>query len=113
MIYSIKTLEVDKININDISKDLQIPKESVRRKVEELEKTGVIQKKGKKIFVTRTGFTTVQAKITLKNISTLLYEFNKILEEEKIVKKAYQTTEISDSIKKNFSFVWYQFYKFL
>ncbi|MDA7458011.1 Lrp/AsnC family transcriptional regulator [Candidatus Pelagibacter ubique] len=111
--YKDKTLEVDKININDISKDLQIPKESVRRKVEELEKTGVIQKKGKKIFVTRTGFTTVQAKITLKNISTLLYEFNKILEEEKIVKKAYQTTEISDSIKKNFSFVWYQFYKFL
>ncbi|MDA9105068.1 MarR family transcriptional regulator [Candidatus Pelagibacter sp.] len=111
--YKDKTLEVDKININDISKDLQIPKESVRRKVEELEKTGVIQKKGKKIFVTRTAFTTVQAKLTLKNMTILLYEFNKILEEEKIVKKAYQTTEISDSIKKNFSFVWYQFYKFL
>ena len=42
-----------------------------------------------------------------------MYEFNKILEEEKIVKTAYQSTEISDSIKKNFSFVWYQFYKFL
>ena len=111
--YKDKTLEVDKININDISKDLQIPKESVRRKVEELEKTGVIQKKGKKIFITRTAFTTVQAKLTLKNMTILLYEFNKILEEEKIVKKAYQTTEISDSIKKNFSFVWYQFYKFL
>ncbi|MDB4216287.1 MarR family transcriptional regulator, partial [Candidatus Pelagibacter sp.] len=111
--YKDKTLEVDKININDISKDLQIPKESVRRKVEELEKTGVIQKKSKKIFITRTAFTTVQAKLTLKNMTILLYEFNKILEEEKIIKKAYQTTEILDSIKKNFSFVWYQFYKFL
>ncbi|MDC1006780.1 MarR family transcriptional regulator [Candidatus Pelagibacter sp.] len=111
--YKDKTLEVDKININDVSKDLQIPKESVRRKVEELEKTGVIQKKGKKIFITRTAFTTVQAKLTLKNMTILLYEFNKILEEEKIVKKAYDTIEISDSIKKNFSFVWYQFYKFL
>ena len=111
--YKDKTLEVDKININEISKDLQIPKESVRRKVEELEKAGVIKKKGKEIFITRTAFTTVQAKLTLKNMTILLYEFNKILEEEKIVKKAYQTTEISDSIKKNFSFVWYQFYKFL
>ncbi|MDA9065344.1 MarR family transcriptional regulator [Candidatus Pelagibacter sp.] len=111
--YKDKTLEVDKININEISKDLQIPKESVRRKVEELEKTGVIQKKGKKIFVTRTAFTTVQAKLTLKNMTILLYEFNKILEEEKIIKTAYQSTEISDSIKKNFSFVWYHFYKFL
>ena len=111
--YKDKTLEVDKISISDISKDLQIPKESVRRKVEELERAGVIKKKGKKIFVDRTGFTRVQAKITLKNISTLLYEFNKILKEENIVKKAYQTIEISDSIKINFSFVWYQFYKLL
>ena len=111
--YKDKTLEVDKISISDISKDLQIPKESVRRKVEELERAGVIKKKGKKIFVDRAGFTTVQAKITLKNISTLLHEFNKILKEENIVKKAYQTIEISDSIKINFSFVWYQFYKLL
>jgi len=111
--YKDKTLEVDKISISDISKDLQIPKESVRRKVEELERAGVIKKKGKKIFVDRTGFTKVQAKITLKNISVLLYEFNKILKEENIVKKVYQTIEISDSIKINFSFVWYQFYKLL
>tara|TARA_B100000767_G_scaffold173411_1_gene162260 strand:- start:238 stop:774 length:537 start_codon:yes stop_codon:yes gene_type:complete len=46
-------------------------------------------------------------------MSILLYEFNKILKEEKKVNLAYQTKEISDSIKKNFSFVWYQFYKFL
>ena len=111
--YKDKSLEVDKINISDISKDLQIPKETIRRKVEELEKADVIQKKGKKIFITRTAFTTAQANLTLKNMSTVLYEFNKVLEEEKIVKIAYQSTEISDSIKKNFSFVWYQFYKFL
>ena len=111
--YKDKSLEVDKINISDISKDLQIPKETVRRKVEELEKADVIKKKGKKIFITRTAFTTAQANLTLKNMSTVLCEFNKVLEEEKIVKIAYQSTEISDSIKKNFSFVWYQFYKFI
>ena len=111
--YKDKSLEVDKINISDISKDLQIPKETIRRKVEELERAGVIKKKGKKIFITRTAFTTTQANLTLKNMTTLLYEFNKVLEEEKIVKIAYQSTEISDSIKKNFSFVWYQFYKFI
>ena len=111
--YKDKILEVDRISISDISKDLQIPKESVRRKVEELEKADVIKKKGKKIFITRTAFTTAQANLTLKNMTTVLYEFNKILEEEKIVKIAYQSTEILDSIKKNFSFVWYQFYKFL
>ena len=111
--YKDKTLEVAKINISKISKDLQIPKESVRRKVEELEKAEIIKRKGKQIFVNRTAIPVIQANLTLKNMTILLYEFSKILEEEKIVKTAYQSTEISDSIKKNFSFVWYQFYKFL
>ena len=111
--YKDKTLEVAKINISKISKDLQIPKESVRRKVEELEKAEIIKRKGKQIFVNRTAIPVVQANLTLKNMSVLLCEFNKILKEEDIVEVAYPTTEISDSIKKNFSFVWYQFYKFL
>ena len=111
--YMDKILEVEKINISKISKDLQIPKESVRRKVEELEKAEIIKRKGKKIFVNRTAIPVVQANLTLKNMSVLLCEFNKILKEEDIVEVAYPTTEISDSIKKNFSFVWYQFYKFL
>jgi len=111
--YKDKTLEVEKINISKISKDLQIAKESVRRKVEELEKAEIIKRKGKQIFVNRTAFTVTQANLTLKNMSILLCEFNKILKEENSVEVAYATTEISDSIKKNFSFVWYQFYKFL
>ncbi len=41
--YRDKTIEIEKINISDISKDLEIPKESVRRKVLELEKIGVIK----------------------------------------------------------------------
>jgi len=36
--YKDKSLEVKKINISDISRDLLIPKESVRRKIEALEK---------------------------------------------------------------------------
>jgi predicted transcriptional regulator len=112
-IYNDKSLEIDKINISDISKDLQIPKESVRRKVYELEIKGVIKKRGKKFFVDRMAFSAVQATATLKDMSILLYEFSKILKENNIVTVAYQTIEISDSIKKNFSFVWYQFYKFL
>ena len=111
--YMDKILEVEKINISKISKDLQIPKESVRRKVEELETSEIIKRKGKQIFVNRTAIPVVQANLTLKNMSVLLCEFNKILKEENIVEVAYPTTEISDSIKKNFSFVWYQFYKFL
>ena len=111
--YKDKTIEIEKINISDISKDLHIPKESVRRKVLELEKERVIKKTGKKIFVDRSAFYAAQAKNTLSELSTLLHEFNKLLKSNKYASEIFEVSEITQSIKENFSFCWYQFYKFL
>jgi len=111
--YKDKSIEIPKINISDISDDLKIPKESVRRKVQELEKKGVIKKNKKKIFVDRSAFVTVKAEKTLKEFSILVSKFSEVLKNEKIVDKSFEVEEISDSIKKNFSFCWYQFYKYL
>ena len=111
--YKDKSIEIPKINISDISNDLHIPKESVRRKLQELEKSGVIKKTGKKIFVDRSAFTTAKAEQTLKELSILISKFNEILVDEKIINKIYDSNEILKSIKTNFSFCWYQFYKFL
>ena len=107
--YRDRSIEIEKINLTDISKDLEIPKESVRRKILELEKAGVIKKSGKKMFVNRDALVIAQAKGTLKDMSSLLFEFNKILKKEKF----FTIDEISHSIKENFSFCWYQFYKFI
>ena len=111
--YNDKSIEIPKINISDISNDLKIPKESVRRKLQELEKKGIIKKTGKKIFVDRSAFTTAKAEQTLKELSILISKFNEILVEEKVTNIIFNTNEISESIKTNFSFCWYQFYKFL
>ena len=59
--YRERTIEIEKINLSDISKDLEIPKESVRRKILELEKAGVIKKSGKKMFVNRSTIVATQA----------------------------------------------------
>jgi len=107
--YKDRSIEIEKINLSDISKDLEIPKESVRRKILELEKEGVIKKTGKKMFVNRNTLVATQARDTLKDMSTLLFEFNKLLKNE----KAFTVDEISSSMKENFSFCWYQFYKFI
>ncbi|MDC0445436.1 MarR family transcriptional regulator [Candidatus Pelagibacter sp.] len=108
-----KTLEIEKINISDISKDLQIPKESVRRKVEELEKKGVIKKIKKKIFISMNAFSPDRVNQGIKEVSILLHEFNKLLKKENEINKTFEVEEIITSIKKNYSFCWYQFYKFL
>ena len=108
-----KPLEIDKINISDISKDLKIPKESVRRKIQELENRGVIKRVKKKILIYRSGLSTDRVNIAIKELSLLLYEFNKILKDEREVDNVFEIEKIINSIKQNYSFCWYQFYKFL
>ena len=111
--YKDKTLEINKINLIQISKDLNIPKESVRRKISELEKKGVIKKKGKKIFLDRSAYETQEPINTLKNVSVLLSKFSEISKKKNLTKKSLDRTEVSKLIKNNFSFCWYQFFKFI
>ena len=110
--YKDNSIEINKINISDISKDLGVPKESIRRKVLELEKLGVIKRSGKKIFIVRDTLYSVRATNTLTEIATILHEFNKILKKEKLAIEVYSVDEIVSAMKENFSYCWYQFNKF-
>ena len=111
--YRDRTLEINKINISDISKDLRIPKESVRRKILDLEKNGAIKKIGKKIFLDRSTLHEAKATDTVLELSTLLSEFNKILKKEKLITEIFELKKITNSIKENFSFCLYQLNKFI
>ncbi|MDA9647842.1 MarR family transcriptional regulator [Candidatus Pelagibacter sp.] len=111
--YRDKSLEIPKINISDIARDLLIPKENVRRKISELQKKGVIQRKKKRIFIERSGFIQAKTNITLNDFSILVSKFSKILKNRKITDKSFDVEQVSKSIKENFSFCWYHFYKFL
>ena len=79
--YEDKELEISKINISDIAHDLKMPKESVRRKILELENKNVIKKTGKKIFLNRSAFITAKAKDTLKDLCILIKKLNFALSE--------------------------------
>jgi len=111
--YRDRTLEINKINISDISKDLRIPKESVRRKILDLEKNGAIKKIGKKIFLDKSTLHKAKATDTVLELSTLLSEFNKILKKEKLITEIFELKKITNSIKENFSFCLYQLNKFI
>ena len=111
--YKDKTLEIEEIKIIEISRDLQIPKESVRRKIIYLERIGVIKRTRKKIFIDRSAYETVQPISALKNMSYLISISSKILKQENEIPYYFSSNEISDGIKKHFSFCWYEFYKFI
>ena len=110
--YKDKSIEINKINISDISKDLGVPKESIRRKVLELENEGTIKRIGKKIFIVRNTLYSARATNTLTELATILHEFNKILKKEKLATDIYSVNEIISAMKENFSYCWYQFNKF-
>jgi len=111
--YKNKDLEIIKSKIIQISKDLNLPKESVRRKLVSLEKQGIISKTDKKIKINRSAYKSSQPKVNLNNVSNLLSTFSKILKKEKVIFNSYSSKEVSLLIKQNFTFCWYQFYKFL
>ena len=111
--YNEKSLEVPKIKLSKISEDLGIPKESVRRKISFLEKKKIIRKKGKQIFIDRTAYEFQKPNNTLKNLSQMLRAFSKILKKENLLDETFDNLEISRMIKNNFSFCWYQFFKFI
>ena len=111
--YKDRTIEIEKINISDISKDLNIPKESVRRKIIELERNKIIQKFGKKIFIDKSTFQASKATESVKDLSNVFYEFNLLLKKENLIDNVINKSQITESLKKNFTFCLYQFNKFI
>ena len=108
-----KSLELDRINIIEISKNLNIPKESARRKILRLEEFGVLKKIGKKIYIDRSALKLVQPKNTLQNFSALLAKIAEICEKNNLISQSKQFDEISNEIKNNFTYCWYYFFEFI
>ena len=108
-----KSLELDQINIIEISKNLNIPKESVRRKILNLEKFGVLQKIGKKIYIDRSAYKLMQPKKTLQNMSSLFAKILELCKKDELIVRSMKVDEISYNIKQNFTYCWYCFYNFI
>ena len=58
--YSKSYLQIEKFSITELCEKLKLPKETVRRKVLELEKDGVINRSKKKIIIDRKAFSFVK-----------------------------------------------------
>ena len=71
-LYSKPYLQIEKFSISELCQKLQLPKETVRRKVLELEKLGALKRINKQIIIDRSVFSQVkperQVKLTSKYI---------------------------------------------
>ncbi len=110
--YKPREIELKKFSIVDIAKELDISKETARRKILELEKTGVLKKNKKSLTIQRDGFEFQKPSTAIRNISKLLSTICKKLFENKLINNKISTDEFIYLIKKNYTQCWKYFLEF-
>ena len=78
--YTKEGFEIEKINLIEISDELSIAKETVRRKINELSEEKIIMRKGKKIILKPLTFIHQRPKHSIKTLSQFLHVCSKYLE---------------------------------
>jgi len=109
--YSKSYLQIDKFSITELCEKLQLPKETIRRKVLELEKLGVLKRQKKKIIIDRNAFNFVKPENQIRFTSRYINQVSDILNDDKIYSKKVNQKFIEQVIKKNFSIAWRWFYR--
>ncbi len=109
--YSIKEVMIEKINLIEISKDLGVPKETIRRKINFLKENSAIYRKGKKIYVNMDKVQYQKPITSIKNISIFLSKISTILSKQDWFGKKIEDEVIEEFIKKYFTICWFQFFR--
>ena len=85
--YSKSYQQIEKFSITELCEKLDLPKETVRRKVLELEKEGVITRNKKKIIIDRKAFPFVKPDNQIKISSKYIYLVSLALNKDKVYSK--------------------------
>ena len=109
--YSKSYLQIDKFSITELCEKLDLPKETIRRKVIELENEGVITRNKKKIVIDRKAFDFVKPEQQIKFSSKYIYLVSKALNKDKVFSKKLDQKIIENIIRKKFSLSWSWFYR--
>ena len=109
--YSKSYLQIDKFSITELCEKLDLPKETIRRKVIELENEGVITRNKKKIVIDRKAFDFVKPDNQIKFSAKYIYLVSKALNRDKVYSKKPDQKTIENIIKKRFSLSWSWFYR--
>ncbi|MDB9739391.1 hypothetical protein OAB10_03720 [Candidatus Pelagibacter sp.] len=104
-------IEIKSINVMEISKSLNIPKETTRRKVNELEGMGSIKRINKKIIIDRDTWPNIKPEETIKRMTRFLSTFSKICVNEGLIQEPLSSESLTKICKEYFSFIWQLYYE--
>jgi DNA-binding Lrp family transcriptional regulator len=104
-------IEIKKVNVMEISKSLNIPKETTRRKINELEQVGAIKKIDKKIIIDRNTWPNIKPQETIKGMTRFLSILSKLCVNEELISEPITSESLTKTCKEYFSFVWKLYYE--
>ena len=110
--YGQEKLSIDKINLIEISKDLNIPKETIRRKVNFLQDQGIIYRDGKSIFLNVSKIAIQKPVTSIGLIATCLANFSDLLSSQKWFGDKISQETIVKFIHDHFTVSWEYFFRF-
>ena len=77
--YESEFVTIEKINLIQISNELNIPKETIRRKVNELQLDGILKREGKSIVFNRKGIETQKPEKSIDLLSAFIEKKSKMI----------------------------------
>ena len=104
-------VEIKQLNVMELSKALNIPKETTRRKINELEKSGTIKRINRKFIIDRNTWPSIKPVETIKRMSRFLSIFSKLVFNQGLISKPISTENIMKTSKEYFSHVWKLYYE--
>ena len=104
-------IEVDSFTIMEVSKAIDIAKESARRKINELEKSGAIKRIKRRTIIDKSMFPFMKPQKSIIRISRFLSTISNILYQGNILQSEFESIKIEDFIKNNFSLIWKLYYE--
>ena len=109
--YETEGVSIDKINLIQISNDLHIPKETIRRKVNELQESNILKREGKSIIFNRKGIETQKPNDMIELLSIFIEKKSKMLHGKDWFGEPLSKDYIKEFVKKYFTIVWLRFFR--
>ena len=103
-------VEIDTINISELSKNLNIPKETARRKIIELEELETVKRINKKIIIDRNTWPNIKPEESIKRMSNFLSNLSNMCVEEGLISTPIKSERLVETSKKHFSLIWSLYY---
>ena len=109
--YELENVAIDKINLINISSELNIPKETIRRKVNELQDADILVRKGKSIVFNKRGVNYQKPDNTLDFLSSFIEKKSNLLQGNDWFGASFKKEEIRKFLNKYFTIIWLRFFK--